>query len=179
MAHRTTSVEPRGQSGVDFIIGFGVFFLTLSFVLVLIPDLLSPFAQQEGPVVADRAIETLGSDLLAGGTVGTLNATCTGEFFEKSGTSCGFDASDSTTALLGISDEHQVNVMLENHTASQGIEVACYDRDNSGVVDCSTAGADFKLARGPSPPGDSQSVRAARRVVRVDGETYFLELRVW
>jgi hypothetical protein len=148
--------ENRGQSAIDFLIGFGIFFVTFTFVIVLIPDLLSPFAQQEGPVVADRAVETLSSDLLASGTVGVLNDTCTDQFFQGSGTDCSFDASDRTTTLLGVSDKHGLNVTLE--------------RTDTG---------DQRLARGLSPPGDTQSVRTARRLVRVYDQHHILKLRVW
>lgn len=166
----------RGQSTVDFIIGFAIFIIAFTFIITLIPELLSPYAVQEGPVVTDRAAATLEGDLLATQPVGTLNATCTGEFFNGSGTSCGFDASRSTTALLGLSDQYTVNATVEhNVTADSGTEIACYD--GSGVVDCASGGT--PLARGPSPPGDVRTVRSARRVVRIGNETLLLKLRVW
>ena len=150
----------RGQSGVDFVIGFGVFFLTLSFVVVLIPELLAPFGAQEGPVVADRAVETLASDVLAANATGVVNQTCTTEFFAGSGTTCSFDAAEPTSAIVGVSGEHSLNVTLER------------DGDGDGT-------AEVAFARGREPPGDTQSVRSARRVVTFDGEAYVLELRAW
>lgn len=166
----------RGQSSIDFVVGLGVFFLTLSFVIVLLPDLLSPFAAPEGPVVADRAAETLGGELLASGTLGSLNETCTDEFFDGSGASCSFDASDSTTALLGLSDTYSVNVTLEwNGSDDTDSEIACYD--GSSVRDCSNGGD--RLARGDAPPDTTRSVRTASQVVRVAGETLSLTVRVW
>lgn len=175
---RVTEPSDRAQSAIDFIIGFGIFFLTLSFVLVLIPELLSPFSGQEGPVVADRAIETLSGELLATGTVGGLNETCTAEFFDGSGTTCSFDASDPTADVLGISDAHSLNVTLEqNTTVAPGTEVVCYD--GNSVVDCSSNASALTLARGPDPPGRTQSVRSARRLVSLGGEQVFLKLRVW
>lgn len=164
----------RGQSSIDFIVGLGVFFLTLSFVLVVLPDLLSPFAAPEGPVVADRAAGTLGGELLASGTLGTLNETCTAEFFAGSGTSCSFDASDPTTTILGVAGTHGANVTLTWNGSSDG-EVVCYD--GTDVVDCSSGGD--RLARGDAPPENTRSVRTASRVVRVDGETLTLTVRVW
>jgi len=157
---RIPGVSDRGQSGIDFVVGFGIFFLTLSFVVVLIPELLAPFGAQEGPVVADRAVETLASDLLAANATGVLDQTCTTEFFAGSGSTCSFDAAESTGAIVGISGEHSLNVTLER------------DVDGDGT-------AEVDLARGREPPGDTQSVRSARRVVTLDGEAYFLELRAW
>lgn len=175
MAPADRSPTSRGQSAVDFVIGFGVFFVTLTFVLVFIPDLLSPFGAQEGPAVADRAVETLTSDLLAAGSVATLDPTCTEEFFAESGTSCAFDGNDPVPTILGVSNEYQFNVTVEqNATADPGLEVVCYD--GSSVVACPNT---TRLARGPAPPGDTQSVRTARRVVSIDGETAFVKLRVW
>lgn len=165
----------RGQSSIDFIVGLGVFFLTLSFVLVLIPDLLSPFATPEGPVVADRAAGTLSGELLASGTLGALDETCTDEFFSGSGTSCSFDAGDSTTAILGVSGTYSVNVTLTWNDSSGDRAIACYDGTN--VLDCSSGGD--PLARGDPPPADARSVRTASRTVRVDGETLALTVRVW
>lgn len=165
----------RGQSGIDFVVGFGIFFLTLSFVLVLAPELLAPFGAQESPVVADRAVETLASDLLAGGPVGTLDERCTVDFFRGSGDACPFDPGESTAALLGVSVERGLNVTLERDVDADGeLEVVCHD--GAGVATCPSNGG---LARGRVPPGDTQSVRTARRVVTVDGEAYFLQLRVW
>ncbi|WP_255152360.1 DUF7287 family protein [Halorarius halobius] len=167
-------MRARGQSSVDFVLGFGVFFLTFSFVVTLLPELLAPHAAQQGPAVADRAVDTLTGDLLAGDAVGTLDASCTAAFLTR-GTCAEFDGSDPTARLLGVSDEYQLNVTLERYVAGDaGTELACYD---GGVVDCATGGT--PLARGPAPPSNTQSVRTASRVVRVDGETLSLELRVW
>lgn len=168
----------RGQSSIDFLIGFGIFFLVFSFVITLIPDLLSPFAAQEGPAVANRAADTLAGDLLATGTVGSLNAACTAEFFDTPGSSgcTSFDGNSSSSTLLGLSEEYRLNVTLErNVTADPGTEVFCYD--GTDALACSDGGT--PLARGDPPPGDTQSVRSARRVVELDDRTLLLKLRVW
>lgn len=166
----------RGQSAIDFVVGFGVFVLAFSFVVTLIPELFDPFATQETPAVAGRAADTLSRDLLAGQAVGTLNATCAREFFVAAGTSCGFDASDPTPALLGLSDRYTVNATLERPASSgSGTEVACYD--GTSVVDCSSGGD--RLARGPPAAADSRTVRTARRVVVVADDPLTLRLRVW
>jgi hypothetical protein len=171
-----TDDRNRCQSGVDFVLGFGVFFVTLSFVVVVIPELLSPFAAPEGPAVADRAVGTLAGDLLASGTVGTLNERCTAEFFDGSGASCSFDAADPTTELVGISEIHSVNVTLETGVpGGSTTEVVCYD--GSDIQSCTDGGE--PLARGEDPPSKTRSVQTASRVVRVDGQTLWLKLRVW
>lgn len=172
-------VEPvdRGQSSVDFVIGIGVFFLAFSFVVVLLPDLLSPFANQAGPAVTDQAIGALAGGQLAADRVGRLDETCVEEFLiDESGTSCSFDAGDPSTTIAGIPDKYSLNVTLErNDTAAPGTEVVCYN--GTAVLACSTGGD--PLVRGRSPPTDSRSVWTARRVVSVDGETLWLNVRVW
>jgi hypothetical protein len=165
----------RGQSSIDFVIGFGVFFLTFSFVILLLPELLSPFSGPQETVVADRAAGTLTGDLLASGTVGVLNQTCTAEFLTGSGSTCSFGGT-STTALVGISDEHTVNVSLEQNVSSgPETEVVCYN--GTAIQECASGGD--TLARGAPPPADTKSVRTASRVVTVAGETLYLRVRVW
>ncbi len=171
-----TGAFDRSQSSIDFVIGFGVFFLTLSFVLILLPELLSPFAGPEGPVVAARSADVLAGDLLAGGAVGTLDETCTEEFFDGSGSSCSFDASDSMTTIVGVSDTYNLNVTIEGNVSGDAeTEILCYN--GTAVLDCG-AGGD-RLARGDSPPRDTQSVRTVTRTVRIDGRVARLKQRVW
>lgn len=171
-----TASTHRAQSSIDFVIGIGVFFLSLSFVIVLLPELLSPFSMQEGPIVADLAMGTLTADHFSSGQVGRLDETCVAEFFQGSGTTCSFDASEPTPTITGIPGYYSVNVTLEhNRSSSPGTEVACYD--GTAVLDCSTGGE--PLTRGDPPPVDSGSVWTERTVVSVDGETLWLKLRVW
>jgi len=170
-----TEDRDRCQSGVDFVLGFGVFFVTLSFVVVVIPELLSPFAGPEGPVVADRAVETLSSDILAAGTVGTLNEGCTVAFFDGTDRdSCSFEGTDSMASLVGVSEFHSLNVTLEESGRSDA-NIVCHDGDD--IVDCD--GGKPLAARGGAPPTGTTTVHTASRVVRVDGETLWLKLRVW
>jgi hypothetical protein len=169
-------MTPRGQSRVDFLVGIGVFFLTLSFVLVLLPELLGPFAGPENPAVADRATAGLTEDLLAGSAAGTLNLTCTDEFFRAQGSTCGFDATDATTALVGVDDRHELNVTVErNASAAPGTEVLC--SNGTAITQCTAGGT--PLTRGSDPPTGTQSVRSAHRVVSVGGDVVVIELRVW
>lgn len=171
-----TGSTHRAQSSIDFVIGIGVFFLSLSFVIVLLPELLSPFSMQEGTMVADLAIGTLTVDHFASDQVGELDETCVAEFFAGSGTTCSFDASEPTTAITGIPEYYSLNVTLEhNSSSSPGTELACYN--GTAVLDCSTGGD--PLRRGDPPPADSRSVWTEREVVSVDGETLWLKLRVW
>lgn len=169
--------DDRAQSTIDFVVGIGVFFLTFSFVVLLVPELASPFAGAEEAVVADRAVDTLSGDLLATGTVGVLDGTCTEAFFAGSGTACGFDAARPTHELLGVEEGAQLNVTVERRAGTGGsaTEVVCYD--GAAVRDCASGGD--ALARGPAPPSTTQSVRVATRVVRLDGETLLLRLRTW
>lgn len=163
----------RGQSGVDFVIGFGVFFVTLSFVITVVPELLAPFAGLEGPLVADRAVETLSGDLLVGGTVGTLDEGCTAAFFDGRDSTC-VDGSESMASLVGVSERHRLNVTLEESGQARS-EVLCYDGDD--VVSCDSGGS--PATRGGPPPTSTASVHTASRVVRVDGRTVWLKLRTW
>ncbi|MFB6189502.1 MAG: hypothetical protein ABEI57_06430, partial [Halapricum sp.] len=104
-----------------------------------------------------------------------LDATCSAEFFDGSGTSCGFDASEPMTDLIGVSGNHQLNVTLERLHPADGTEIVCHN--GTAVVDCSQGGT--PMARGKSPPGNTQSIRTARRVVSVDGRTLVLRVREW
>lgn len=175
----------RGQSSIDYVIGFAVFVLTFSFVVTLVPDLLSPYTAQATPVVADRAVDTLAgaNGLLAAGPVGTLNRSCTEEFFDETNSSACSTLQGGTTPtarLLGVTDFYDVNVTLErNVTGGPETEVVCWDR-SAGVLDpdCS-ASSPLALKRGPSPPGDTRSVSVARRLVSLDDRALFLKLRVW
>lgn len=75
---------PRGQTGVDFIVGIGVFLLTISFVVLFIPGLLAPFngLTTTNPMVADRVADDLVyQELAADDAVGRLNQTKTQAFF--------------------------------------------------------------------------------------------------
>lgn len=166
----------RGQSSIDFVLGMAVFFLTLTFVVALLPELMSPFEDPAGAVVADRALGTLSGGLLASETPGTLAEPCAADFFGGAGTDCAFDANTPTPELLGVSDDYRVNVTLQRRAGPNAtLAVACYD--GSDVLDC-TGGGD-RLARGPPTPDGSRTVRSARRVVRMDDQPLLLTVRVW
>jgi hypothetical protein len=167
----------RGQSSVDFVVGFAVFFIVLSFILVAVPELLSPFGESEGPVVADRALTSLTDNLLAtSGSVSGVNASCTQDFFAGTNASCGFDGDKATTELLGISGTYQVNITVKrNLTTTPETAVVCYD---GSVTACGGSGS-TRLARGPPPAGETTTVQSASRVARLSDKAVFIELRVW
>lgn len=166
----------RGQTHIDFLVGVGVFLLTVGFVFAFVPGMVTPFAGgQEHPVVADRAGGALAEDLLADGSPSVLNTSCTLAFFgAASDAGCPFDAAVPLTERVGIDARYRLNVSLKR-ADSGGIDVLC--TDGTGVQPCASGGD--RLAAGPAIPQDSNSVTVATRGVYVDGTTAVLEVSVW
>jgi hypothetical protein len=146
-----------------------VFLLTVAFVVAFVPDVFEPFtASNEGDVLAaDRTASLLAEQLLAGPTTpGTLDATCTAEFFDADGSvgGCRFDAdaADLNTAL-GLGSTTAVNVTVE---------------ENGTIHSLAPGGSTVELRAGSEPP-ESQNVVVSQRVVLLDGEERDLVVRVW
>lgn len=155
----------RAQYGFDFLAGMSIFLLTIGFIYGFAPGMFSPFTSDTGPnmIVADRSAASLSEQLLVESTTspGTLNESCTEEFFSPAGPTagCHFDAdSGDLHAALGIDTTVGVNVTIE---------------DNGTIVD-----ERVRLAAGPKPDA-STSVTVSQRIVFVYGEEKTLYVRVW
>lgn len=102
-------IDVRGQTGIDFVVGVGIFLLTMAFVVGFVPGMFAPFGHgTQAPIVADRAADSLiyGNWSAAPGTV-TLNDTKTDRFF----------SAPPAGTTFGISSTRW-NVTLENGTAT-------------------------------------------------------------
>lgn len=177
--HRRTVCVSRGQTGIDFIIGIGVFLVSIAFVFSFVPGMLAPFGDAAGdPIVADRIADELVYEDLAG-TAGpsVLDEQCTLAFFGHAATpGCPFDDSGDPEDWLAIPPRTHLNVTIEkNFDSNPGREVACWD--SGSLTDCDTGGD--RLAYGDPPPTKSASVATASRVVHVGGSDAVLTVRVW
>ena len=150
----------RGQTGLDYLVGIGVFLLTVGFVLAFLPGTLTPFTDgTEQPVVADRAADTIVVGLAAGAEPNVLNTTCTLTFFGAENTAdCAF-TSGATPDELGLPEFTRVNVTLERSVAGTTVR-------------------DVRYATGPRVP-TNEPVVTATRTVYVDGADAVLVVRVW
>lgn len=166
----------RGQTLPDFAVGIAIFLLTISFVVVFVPQMSLPFDDQEQPVVAERIANDLGNHLLAdGNTSSKLDESCTLSFFAREGgDGCQFDDA-SLSEQLGIDTGYSVNVTLRNASSDGSTsEILC---DEAGSIDDCSGGS--TLAIGPDvPPGD-RSVSTARVGVFSENTDAVLEVRVW
>lgn len=168
----------RGQTTIDFAVGVGLFLITVAFVMATVPGMLEPFAHdQDDPLVADRVASQLAESHLGDpDSPGVLNQSCTVEFFEASGTSCGFDASESPTDQLNLGPRTSLNVSLRKTVSGGGEpEVLCLDGDD--VEACGAGGS--PMVRGADPPDSAGSVVSARRTVYIDGQDALLVVKVW
>jgi hypothetical protein len=165
----------RGQTVIDFAVGAGVFLIATGIVFAFIPTMFEPFTSAAGnsPIVADRTADHLTGSLLVAdpATPSTLSAACTAAFFGANETlgdaaNCGFDASASTTTLLGV-EGRDVNVTVRNLTASP---------TTGPPVTRSVDGVDYRLTRGTA---DLQSaVTVSSRAVMIEGDRYRFVVKV-
>ncbi|ATW87085.1 hypothetical protein halTADL_0268 [Halohasta litchfieldiae] len=165
----------RGQTVIDFAVGAGVFLIATGVVFAFIPTMFEPFASAAGssPIVADRTADHLTGSLLVAdpATPSTLSAACTAAFFSANeslgdAADCRFDASASTTTLLGI-EGRDVNVTVRELGASP----------TTGLpVTRSVDGVDYMLTRGTA---DLQSsVTVSSRAVLIEGDRYRFVVKV-
>lgn len=157
----------RGQTGFDFMVGMGVFLITLGLVLGHVPDLFQPFASDTGPdmVASDRSAARLAEDLLVEDVTspGVLNETCTGEFFDADGITgtCRFDDDAADIhAALAVDTTTRVNVTIESEGSVHSLPGPVW------------------LAVGDSPASTSEVV-VANRLVYLEGQQLRLVVRVW
>lgn len=164
---RSTDRE-RGQTLPDFAVGIAVFLVTITFVVVFVPQLIVPFEDPERPAVAERVASDLSRDALAEReTPSMLNESRTLAFFDE----------ELETERLGVDSRYSVNVTLRNASSdARTSAVLCADGDS--IRDCDAAGGP-PLEAGPSVPEDDRSVSTARVGVFTDGTDAVLEVRVW
>lgn len=174
----------RGQTGLDYLVGIGVFLLTVGFVVAFVPGTLSPFtAGTEQPLVADRAADTVVAGLADGPEPNVLNTTCTLAFFGVgSDTRCAFDGSetsedDTLAAALGLREFTRVNVTLERTVDGTATREICSGTASPPAIEAGGSGG-TPLATGPPVPDDG-AVVTATRTVYVDGMDAVVVVRVW
>lgn len=171
----------RAQTGVDFIVGVGVFLLTVAFVLSFVPGLMSPFDGEATtpPLVADRTADSLVYEALAAtGSPGTLDEPCTLAFFDTgaSDSDCAFADDGPASEWLGIPAGMHLNVTIEKDVdATPGREPICGDATDVNFT-CETGSL---LVHGDPVPSSGASVATAARVVTLDGTNAVLVVRVW
>lgn len=183
---RGGSSTARGQTGLDFLVGIGVFLLTVGFVVGFLPGTLTPFGEAtERPLVADRAADAVVAGLADGPEPNVLNATCTLAFFGVgSDAGCAFDASETTTddglrAELGAPAFTRVNVTLERSVAgTTDREIRCGTAPPAVPLVHACTPGDSRLATGPPAPS-AGGVVTATRTVSVDGGDAVVVVRVW
>lgn len=154
----TSHGRDRAQTGVDFIVGAGVFLLTVGFVFGFVPGMLTPFGDDTvRPLVADRIADEVAEELLATGPgTSTLDGETTRSFFDAG----------SIPASLGVPDGTQLNVTVERNVA---------DSPRREIV----RSAGTTLAVGRPPPTLGASVSTATRMAALDGEAVVVVIRAW
>lgn len=173
------SAANRGQTGIDFIVGVGIFLLTIAFVFSFVPGTLAPFGDATGePIVADRIADELVYEALAeAGGPSVLDERCTLAFFGyAASTDCHFEGAGQPEDWLAVPPRTTLNVTVEkNVDGVPGREVVCLDAGT--ITDCASGGD--RLAYGSATPQDGVSVATASRVVSLGGTDAVLVVRVW
>jgi hypothetical protein len=166
----------RGQILNDYVIGIGIFLLTVAFVFAFIPNVLSPYfdgAQDGQPILAERSAERLAGQLLADESSAPtkLDAQCTFAFFQQStpGPGCGFGAGWS-----GGEEEYLRDALGLDSTV--GVYVAIVD-DSGHVADMTVGGTTESLELGDDSPGRS-AISVTRQVILQD-EPCRLRVILW
>jgi hypothetical protein len=151
--------QGRGQTGVDFIVGVGIFLLTIGFVVTFVPGMLGPFSDDKtGPLVADRIADDLVERTLATGAgTSTLDPDRTRAFFDG-------------TALpdrLALPDGSHLNVTIE--ASSPGSTARTIVESPSGTP----------LAMGEPIPRAGASIATTTRLAAFEGEAVVVVVRLW
>lgn len=143
------SRDSRAQTGLDFVVGVGLFLLVLGFLVQFVPGMLAPYSDDaELPVVAERVTMRLtDAQLGTPESPGELDGAKTKNFF---------DAGDPDPD--GVADGYSVNVTAEGN-----------------VTDI--LGDDVRSV-GDIPPKDG-TVAVVRRVVSIEGADVRFTVRVW
>lgn len=167
--------DERGQLVQDYALGISLFLITMAFVAVFIPNLLTPFSDvgDEGELIkTERTADHLLDRVLVEQTDQTfavLDRQCTAAFF--SGTvepECprGDEYGEGMSEFFGLRDFDNVNITVVEP-----------DTGNIATVTDST-GTTTELRRGDSPP-EQQSQSILRRKAIIDGDVVRLRVVVW
>lgn len=174
----------RSQTGIDFVVGMGIFLLTVGFVVGFVPGMLTPFGDETGtPLLADRiADELVGDALAASPGSASLDEECTIAFFGAgSPTGCPFEGDGPATDWLALPDGAHLNVTVERDVAGPAPrETLCAsvgDSTDGNVTTCEDGNT--RLAYGLAVPGVGASVTTATRLVALDGEAVVVVVRLW
>ncbi len=160
-----TSEENRGQTLVDYVAGIAIFFVTIAFVLGLLPSFIGPFQSDvagQDSAQAERISEQLVTNLSVEGTPNELNQTQVKEVLSLS-------QSDITTRY-GIRSHKRVNITVSY-------------LNGSGWVTNTTAPPGINLTSDITHHG--QQTGTAARIVRLNNESATcrpacrLLVRVW
>lgn len=166
------SEDDAGQTLPDFVVGVAIFLLAVTFVAVLVPQLLLPFDDQERPVVAERITTELGTDVLTErDTRSQLNESGTRSFFAL--------AENEALETLGVEPWYSLNVTLRNASSSEPDSVILCESDGGEWIDDGCADPSDRFAIGDPVPRDRQSVSTGRRAVFAGETDVVLEVRVW
>lgn len=167
----------RGQTLVDFVVGIAILLVTLSFIVVFVPQLTLPFEDTEQPVVAERGTSELTYLITEEDGASKLNESCTVAFFtQDGGAGCQFATDDAVTEQLGIDGSYTVNVTLRT-APSDTLNSTVLCGDNASVDGCDGDGE--QLAEGPAVPDGEVTVSTVRRTVFTEERNAVLELVVW
>lgn len=155
----------RGQTLNDFAVGVTLFLFTVLFVYAFIPQLLAPFDLSDGggdPIRSDRTAKHLTEGVLSPeDSTNLLDGDCTEAFFRNmSHSNCPSYSPASLPSLTGNPDTDRLNVTIS-------------DGNNSIVTYNGTT-----LARG-SVPAESENIVSSTRVVELDGNVYYLRVKLW
>lgn len=164
------TVLDRGQTGIDFVVGMGVFILTIGFVVAFVPGMLTPFSDDTtGPLVADRVADDLVSaTLVAGPGHTTLDVASMETFFTQD--------IDDASRQFAVPSSYNLNVTVERDVPGSS------RRD---VLRLSPDGP--RLALGEPVPTVGGSVSKTARVVALDddavldndGNSAVVVVRIW
>jgi hypothetical protein len=151
--------QGRGQTGVDFIVGVGIFLLTVGFVVSFVPGMLGPFSDEPtGPLVADRIADDLVERSLATGVgTSTLDPDRTRAFFDRT----------AVPDRLALPDGSHLNVTLEASVSGSAARVVV--ESPSGTP----------LAMGEPVPGAGASIATTSRLAAFEGEAVVVVVRLW
>lgn len=174
--------DARGQTLPDFTVGVALFLLVISFVVLFVPQLSLPYADQEQAVVVERAAADLEGTLLANESAGHLDEHCTLVFFnetvDENDPACPFDSSAPVTEQLGIAPTYSLNVTLRDVPGDDPESQVCLaEGDYESIADCESGAV--RLVVGPAVPDSDETVAIARRRVSVGGTGMVLEVGVW
>lgn len=167
--HQQTA-RGRGQTGIDFIVGMGIFMLAIGFVVAFVPGMLTPFSDDTtGPLVADRVADDLvGAALVTGPGSTTLDVTSTRTLFTQ-------DIEDASRQFAVPSPYH-LNVTVERDVPGSSSRDVLHLRPDG-----------LRLALGDPVPGPGGSVSEVVRVVALDddtvlnndGDSVLVVVRIW